>query len=71
MKDERILDLQWIKDNTDMYLGTIQVYAEDLIRILEEARDSHAKLEYIAKEMKTEDGMFTFPDGDYVKTQKL
>lgn len=71
MRDERIMDPQWIRDNTDMYFGTVEIYADDLRELIEAAKDANAKLDYIAKTIKTVDGMFTFPDGDYVETDKL
>lgn len=46
-------------------------FAEEFKDLTEQLVDVHAKLEYIAACMETEDGIFSFPDGDSVPTKKL
>lgn len=39
--------------------------------LVEELKLAHAKIKMLAECMETEDGIFTFPDGDYVETKKI
>lgn len=49
----------------------VQRKLEDVvIQARNEVADLYAKLELLAMELETEDGIFTFPDGEAVQTRK-
>jgi len=71
IKDTKIFSKEWIRENTDMYLNTIQVDAGDLLAMIDEIEMLNAKLDMVGSYIETEDGIFAFPDGDYLYTKKI
>jgi hypothetical protein len=60
----------------DNLIGVNSFDAEAIITVLDAldnaaatAKDYNYKLEYLAQTLYTKDGVFSFPDGDYVKTK--
>jgi hypothetical protein len=61
---------KYLKDNTDHYLGMVEIKAYIVQALIDELDLMEAKMKLLVEYIEAEDGIFGFPDGDYIETGK-